>query len=80
MYTVNEYDIEVNHNEQVLTFHIKIIDSSVEVCIEAKHYFTLLCCTDEDKDTLMLDLIFENKGLDPKLVREIANVVESEKE
>ena len=85
MNTEDTFDIEVAENNRPILLTVKrneeIGEKKFDVFNDRNvHLFSLDCCTDEVKDTYKLSAEFEDKKIDPVLIKQVNEILMSEEE
>ena len=79
------FDIEVAENNRLILLTVKLNEENGEKKYHVfndrnVHLFSLDCCTDEVKDTYKLSAEFEDKKIDPVLIKQVNEILISEEE
>ena len=81
----NTFDIEVAENGRIIPLTVKRVEAVTGMKYDVYNermvlLFSLDCCTDEVKDTYKLSKDFENKQVDPVLIKQVNEILISEEE
>ena len=81
----DKFDIEVAENNRLILLTVKRNEERGEKRYDVfndrnVHLFSLDCCTDEVKDTYKLSAEFEDKKIDPALIKQVNEILMSEEE
>lgn len=79
------FDIEVAENNRLILLTVKRSEENGEKKYDVfndrnVHLFSLDCCTDEVKDNYKLSAEFEDKKIDPVLIKQVNEILMSEEE
>lgn len=79
------FDIEVAENNRLILLTVKRSEENGEKKYDVfndrnVHLFSLDCCTDEVKDSYKLSAEFEDKKIDPVLIKQVNEILMSEEE
>ena len=85
MNTEDTFDIEVAENNRLILLTVKRSDENSEKKYDVfndrnVHLFSLDCCADKVKDTYKLSAEFEDKKIDPVLIKQVNEILMSEEE
>ncbi len=85
MNTEDTFDIEIAENNRLILLTVKRSEEHGEKKYDVfndrnVHLFSLDCCTDEVKDTYKLSAEFEDKKIDPVLIKQVNEILMSEEE
>ena len=79
------FDIEVAENNRTILLSVRKNQEQGEKKYDIfndreVHLFSLDCCTDDVKDTYKLSKKFEDKKIDPALIKQVNEILMSEEE